>query len=280
VRALAVERDGSALIALARFRDERDLPLVLAALARDGPREGDRWNAQLAAAEFPHPKVRSAVVAVPADHRTDAWYGAVAAYEDAEAATLLEDAWREGGRTADLFEGLRRHRVEPFAPLLLRLWLEARELDEAVLSFLFARDPKGTLDRIERQLLEDVDRAPWNGLDPMLDLLGRERPDRLDPVIAAALAGTDMTSMHALARRAADLKRDAFVEPLFRLFESAAPYHPRYYAAQAILCYGRPDLDRRLAAAVERAQRIQEGEPKERLRALVEKKPRRWADDE
>ncbi len=278
VRQLATGGNPCALIALARYRNEADVPLLLAALTREGARPGDLWIAHTAAAEFPHPKLRPAVVAAAPEVRTSAWCGAVAAYEDAEAATLLEAAWREGAKPYDVFEGVRDHRCDAFLSLFVRLWLEARQLDEDVLAFLYSRDPKGTLDRIEGQLQEHIDRAPFDRVDAMLDLLGRERPDRLEPSIVAALRGTDLPD--ALLRKAAELKREAFIEPLFRLFESGAPYFPRYYAAKAILCYGRPDLDRRLAAALEKAGGIKDGEPGEQLRALVEAKPRVWTDDD
>jgi hypothetical protein len=280
VRALAAGGDGSALIALARYRREGDLPLILAALGRKDAREGDLWNAQLAAAEYPHPKLRPVVSGTPKEQRTSAWYAAVAAYGDGEAAALLDAAWRDGGDARALFEALRDHRADAFAPLLVRLWLESRELDGEALAFLFSRDPQGTLDRIERQLRENVDKAPYDGLAPMLDLLGRERPDRLEPAIAAGLKGRDASAIHVLARKAAELKREAFVEPLFRLFEGNAPYWSRFYAAQAILCYGTPELDRRLAEALERAEGIGEGQPRERLRQLVREKPRAFTDDD
>jgi hypothetical protein len=280
VRQIATGGNRCALIALARYRNEADVPLLLAALTREGARPGDLWIAHTAAAEFPHPRLRPAVVAAAREARTSAWCRAVAAYEDAAAATLVEAAWREGAEPYDVFEGVRDRRCDAFLSLFVRLWLEARQLDEGVLAFLFARDPKGTLDRIEGQIQEHIDRAPFDQVDAMLDLLGRERPDRLEPSIVAALRGTDHLP-DALLHKAAALKRDAFIEPLFRVFESGAlHYSPRYCAAKAILCYGRADLDRRLQEALDKATGIRDGEPKERLVRLLREKPRVWTDDD
>ncbi len=227
VRALAADGNRSARIALARYRNEADVPLLLAALTREGAKPGHLMDAYDAAAEFPHPKLRPVLAAAAGEARKSAWCHAVAAFEDAEAATVLEAAWREGADPRDIFDGVRGRRVEPFAPLFLRLWLEARQLDEAVLAFLFERDPKGTLDRIEQQVTENIDRTPYyDGLTSMLDLLGRERPDRLGPAIVAALAGSDAIAMCDITRKAAELKDDRFVEPLFARSHTARATTP------------------------------------------------------
>jgi hypothetical protein len=279
LRALAEGGDDQALVALARYRNEEDLPLLVAALGRPRAME-ERLDALSAASLFPDPRLFNALAGLeglaletlrgrrPAPARGFCF--AMAAQESEEAARILErlaaaealEDWQRRLQLEMLAEAVAAHRVPAMAPVLWSLWRRGARLDAEDYRLLASLDPERARAEAERSLQapEDLD---GNAIPFLLSLLPREK--QVERIAAALEQGT---LQGAFAARAGEMRDPALVAPLE---EALGHWNPHVYlaAAEALLAYGDAAIEERLHAAVAEHEHLRTGWGGEEMRQLL-----------
>jgi hypothetical protein len=272
IRALAMAGDEDALVALARYRDPEDLPLIEAPLGAESAPYVARLRALTAAKLHAHPALLPVLAALEGEarialegrspHHARFWFEAVAAQRSPKAAALLLRILEPGvpRRSAEILsKALEDEICDANLPVLWRLFEGHGLVSPKVFEFLAAADPERAAGASESRLAGSVSRMPRECFAAMFALLEERRPERVVPLLADALDSSDVHHFPALARLAGAKKDEAFVAPLFS--RVAGETNPHFYlaAAEAILAYGRPDLRERLSRLVDLHEHLRTG---------------------
>lgn len=271
IRKLALHGQGGALVALARYRDERDVRLLLGKL-KLGSREPF-----LAVAIFPHHQffptlvgMHSAFLDVSKSgfwrERTE-YYRAVAAYRTPQAKKLLRSALsaRDGnGRRKYIIEAAFRAIINEPCPeymeLLMAYWddspfpnmsygepAEGPCPQDRLLAAMWQRDPKATLRGMKKHLARDDAPNSYNAVTVMLWLAF----SKLAKAEAIALLNTflrvaqpaqiDLATWYVVKH-----KPESSVPILLQRLTTTDDGCVQIAAAEALLAYKRTDIRRKI----------------------------------
>lgn len=270
------DKNQEALVALAKYQKEQDIPLILENKIGSKPDVGYLFTYR-AICEFPHPDFfplleQNLKQTLTDDHFSTEWrelYKAIANYKNNKAIELLTVPFtqvkHENIREYHIdfvFGALQKYQTPLFDDLLWRLWLTEKKISPDVFKYLSNRNPQRAFNLAKETLLlpEDYDfvndindiehlSSTENLIETMLAVvLNQDRSFALN-VIARNLLIEDISIFQFFADKAAQIKDTIFVEPLFIRLEKDDNPHIYLRAAEALIAYNDKGINKRIAAA-------------------------------
>ena len=258
LRTMARQENGSALLALAKFRKTEDYPLIIES-AKEMPEasyQAIAMNPQPVYFNLLKETLPAMVTTTGYDSETDLYYAAIAAFRSKEAASLLDqalDSTAKGTNAINHF-ALVGNAIAPIADpvfdaLKWRLWSQQDVLDLQSFSRMKALDEEQA-NKLTRQTLGRITyRIPDDLLNAMLADMMLKDPEFTQEVIAGELRKADVSRYEFFAKLAREGRKEVYIEPLLTAVESADNAHIYLPATEAILSYGKEELNQRLIAA-------------------------------
>ncbi|KPJ51830.1 MAG: hypothetical protein AMS16_07325 [Planctomycetes bacterium DG_58] len=296
VRKLAEAGAAGALVALARFGDDADLPVIARQIGADS------FDSLEAVERNPRPALFPILAAMhrhflDMDGRSsemEQYYRAVAAFRTPAAAKLLaavlETPSTHESRSYHIqfaFEAVIAYR-DAYTDLLFRFWessalphlaysgpAEGPYEEDRIIADLWKADSQRTMRVIRSQFgREDFHNHSELALHAMVRVLLRElKPDEAFAVINRGLAAATVHQLPVLAGYAARYRPDSSIPVLFdRLLKPDNP-HVQVSAAQTILAYGRKDLRERMQRLLAEGAIPKNDWGRDRVREILQSPP-------
>ncbi|HEY0976057.1 MAG TPA: hypothetical protein VGE21_01195 [Flavobacteriales bacterium] len=294
------EQDPCALVALAKYHKEEDVPLILDQYVRDLSEEGREVVHPLEAIqEFPHPAFRTTLerhLRSSLDEGLHAreWshlYQAIAQYKDRWALGLLNLPFGAAPKPSTrefrldyLLDALWSVDAPLYDTLLWKLWSEEDRIDRDVLDRLSSRDPERAyrtmkLDVAEASRFRQGMHGSFRSSIPSDSLLAimLERVLERDSAFGVAMIvkhiqDTDVLNFEVFAQAAGRIQDSSFVALLLgRARKESNPYY-LLKAAEALLAYQDPAINRRLLAVMAEKRDLNEAWAGKELFVLLRRK--------
>ncbi|OYV04043.1 MAG: hypothetical protein CFE26_19005, partial [Verrucomicrobiales bacterium VVV1] len=231
LRTLAAAGNGSALLAVAKFRRDEDKPLIIASV-KAHPFECFRCIAMNPQPEYFKvlQEAQQALLAETAWSTTQReFYTAAAAYRNKDSVDLFEKVVNGTDQEIpmrsyhlDFIVSAINAIEEPvYDELKWRLWGELQRINLSNFKRLVALDETRAL-KLTRQTLDSLSREVSNEvLLAMFALISPKDPNYVDGVIANELGKCELTRYSFLADIATKNPKDAYIEPLFKAVETS-----------------------------------------------------------
>ena len=275
VRDLVIkDKNQEALVTLAKYQKERDIPLILKNKIGNKPDDGYFFTYR-AISEFPHPDFfplleRNLKQTLSDDHFSTEWrelYKAIASYENNKAVELLTIPFtqvkHENIREYHIdfiFGALQKFQSPLYDDLLWNIWANEKKISPEAFKYLSAKNPQRAfgLTKETLQLPEDYDFTndlndyenmgnSENLLETMLDIvLNQDRPFAIK-IIGRNLLNEDISTFQFFAGKAAQIKDTSFVGQLFIRLEKDDNPHIYLRAAEALIAFNIKDINKRIA---------------------------------
>jgi hypothetical protein len=297
IRNLVVkENNQSALVRLAKFRREQDIPLIL-----KNRQKGERYNQLFftykAISEFPHfsflPLLRQSLYeAIEKGAWSTEWrelYNAIASYRNDTALQLLKIPFtqvrHENIRQYHIgfvFEAIQKFYSPIYDDLLWQMWENENKITSEVFRLLYSKNPDKAFELSKRSIenagdiyylntaIYSEDReVPINLLDIMIDtILIRDRPYAVR-LINENLEKINVHQFPTFADKALKLKDTSFVMSLFNRLEKEDNPHVYLKAAKVLIAFTDKQINQRIVEVYNRNINLRQGWGGQELAALL-----------
>lgn len=269
LRALASAGNGAALLAVARFQKDEDIPLILSA-AGAYPFECFHCIARNPRPEF----FKVLVEALPAQLAAPTWsntqrefYSAAAAYRNRESAALFarvldgdERAIPMRSRHLDFIGSAINDVEDPvYDELKWRFWGEFGRISPANFRRLSSLDEPRAL-KLTRQTLDHLSwEVPTDVVTAMFARMAVIDPDYVDKVIASELGKCELPRYSFYAGIATQSPKEVFVEPLFKAVETSSNPYLYLPATETLVAYNQDAIRKRLQLAPQKNKVLAKG---------------------
>ncbi len=273
VRALVTEKkDPSAIVTLAKYRREQDIPLIL-----NSKYDDSYYFTFQAIKEFPNPKflpfLEKNMIETFADtHYSNEWatmYAAIANYKNKQALDMLKKPFVEakvtdirGYHINFIFSALEENIVPLYDTLLWNLWENEGKISIKVYKYLSDKNPakaflltKKTLSSFDglyeaNNAVESENESNKENLVVlMLDLaLKQEREFGLE-IIRKNIKEMSVHVFPVFAEKAAELKDKSFIEPLFNRLETEWNAHVYLAVVETLIKFNDPEINKRILSS-------------------------------
>lgn len=269
------DKNQEALVTLAKYQKEQDIPLILKNKIGN-KRDDGYFFTYRAISEFPHPDFfplleQNLKQTLNDDHFSTEWrelYKAIASYKNNKAVELLTIPFtqvkHENIREYHIdfvFGALQKFQSPLYDDLLWNIWAKEKKISPEVFKYLNTKNPQRAFDLTKEtlQLPEDYDFTndmtdyenlsnSENLLETMLDIaLNQDRPFAIK-VIDRNLLNEDISTFQFFAAKAAQIKDTSFVGQLFIRLEKDDNPHIYLRAAEALIAFNSKDINKRIAA--------------------------------
>lgn len=304
IRTLAVdEGDPAALVVLAKYRRQEDVPVILSArdLKSDNGRNKYYYTFK-AIAEFPHPEFLPFLESKLNETLGKRWfsaewptmYAAIAAFRNGEAVRLLRipfdnvrDASQREQHMRFVFQALHAMRDPIFDELLWDLWEYEHLLTRETCEYLFEKDsarafrlttaslrnPDALSDgevstlRYDRKMVSVEEQL----LAMLLDIQMRHDRAAAYEIIRTNIARAGVGTFAAFAKMAHASGDTAFAEPLLQRIAVEDNPHVYLDAIDALLAFRESSINARVLAVCRNNPRLSEGRQAKMLDVLLRK---------
>ncbi len=269
LRALAAAGNGSALLAVAKFRQDQDKPLIIAS-AKAHPFECFRCISQNPQPEYfkvlqeAHPTLLAETTWSTTQRE---FYMAAAAYRNKDSVDLFEKV--VNGTVQEIpmrsyhldfiLSAINDIEERVYDELKWRFWGDLQRINLANFKRLAALDETRAL-KLTRQTLDSLSREVSNEvLLAMFALISPKHPSYVDGVIANELGKCELTRYSFLAGIAMKSPKDAYIEPLFKAVETSD--NPWVYlpATETLVSYKQEAIQKRLLLAPQKNKVLAKG---------------------
>lgn len=269
LRAMAAAGNGSALLAVARFRKDEDKPLIIAA-AKANPFECFRCIARNPQPEFfkvlqdAHPALLAEATWSTTQRE---FYTAAAAYRNRDSAALFERVLNGTEKEIpmrsshlDFISSAIDAAEEPvYDELKWRFWGELGRINPGNFRRLVALDEARAL-KLTRQTLDHLTwDIPTDVVTAMFALMSPKDPGYVDGIIATELGKCELIRYSYFAGIAQRNPKDAYIEPLFKAVETSTNPYLYLPATEALVAYKRDDIQKRLLLAPQKNKILAKG---------------------
>ncbi len=269
LRTLAAAGNGSALLAVAKFRRDEDKPLIIAS-AKTHPFECFHCISQNPQPEYfkvlqdAHPALLAETTWSTTQRE---FYLAAAAYRNKDSVDLFEKVLNGTVQEIpmrsyhlDFIVGAINDIEEPvYDELKWRFWGELQRINLANFSRLVKLDETRAL-KLTRQALDSLSREVSNEvLLAMFALISPKDPSYVDGVIANELGKCELTRYSFLTGIATKSPKDVYIEPLFKAVETSD--NPWVYlpATETLVSYKQDAIQKRLLLAPQKNKILAKG---------------------
>jgi hypothetical protein len=269
LRALAAAGNGSALLAVARFKKDEDKPLILAAV-KTHPLECFRCVAQNPQPEF-FKVLQDAHPALLAESTWSAtqreFYTAAAAYRNRESAALFERVVNGSDQQIPMrkyhldFIGnaINASEDQVYDELKWRFWGELGRISPANFQRLVGLDEARAI-KLTRQTLDHLSwEVPTEVVTAMFALMSPKDPGYVDGVIAAELGKCELPRYSYFASLALQSPKGSYIEPLFKAVETSTNPYLYLPATEALVAYKQDAIQKRLQLAPQKNKALAKG---------------------
>lgn len=276
VRALVIkDKNQEALVTLAKYQKEQDIPLILKNKIGNRPDDGYFFTYR-AISEFPHPDFfplleQNLKQTLSDDHFSNEWrelYKAIASYKNNKAVELLTIPFTQVKHENIkeyhidfVFGALQKFQSPLYDDLLWNIWANEKKISTEVFKYLSAKNPQRAYDLTKEtlQLPEDYDFTndltdyenmgnSENLIETMLNLvLKQDRPFAIK-VIYRNLLNEDISTFQLFAAKASQIQDTSFVGQLFIRLEKDDNPHIYLRAAEALITFNSNDINKRIAS--------------------------------
>lgn len=267
------EKNQSALIMLAKFRREQDIPLILNNRLKED-RYDQLFFTYRAISEFPHAAFlpllkKSLYEAVTKGAWSTEWremYKAIASFKDDTALQLLKAPFTQTKypnikqyHIGFVFEAVQDFYTPIYDELLWEMWEHEKKINPQVFNLLYTKCPEKGFELI-KQTLQNADdfyylntgsyseseEAPVNLLDIMLDtVLARDKPFAI-ALINKNIREINVHQFPTFADKALQLKDTSFVTSLFDRLEKEDNAYIYLKATEVLIAFHDKDINRRI----------------------------------
>ena len=267
------EKNQEALVTLAKYRKERDVPLILKNKTGNEPDDGYFFTYR-AISEFPHPDFfpllkHNLEQTLNDDHYSTEWrelYKAIASYKNEEALELLTIPFTQVKHEEIreyhidfLFGALQKFSSPLYDDLLWKIWATEKMISPKVFKYFSGKDPQRAFELTKETLQspEDFhltnDMNDYENMDDSKNLLemmlGSALTQDWDFAIKAInrnLLSEDISTFQFFAAKAAQIKDTSFVRQLFMRLEKDDNPYIYLKAAEALIAFKNKDINKRI----------------------------------
>ena len=296
----------SALVALAKYRKEQDIHLILnnrekikyeedaltpegSQLAREYKEQGFNYT-YIAISYYPHAEFlplleKNLIKALKNSFWSDEWpnlYRAIASYKNNKALMLLQIPFTQ--ITTD--ETIRKHHLESIydalvtfkAPiydeLFWKLWIKENIINLEGFNYLYSRYPKKTLD-VTKNWLEDPGK-PWDSwefeklINEMLHLIFIKDKDYVVEIIKKNIEVANVPLFKVFADKITEVEdKSIFVEPLFIRLNNESNPHIYLKIVKLLIAYNDDTINKRILDVIGKNNTLKSGWGGEALNNLL-----------
>jgi hypothetical protein len=266
------ESNQSALVTLAKFRKEQDIPLILNNKLK-GKRYDQLFFTYKAISEFPNnaflPLLKTSLKeAIDKGAWSTEWrelYKAIASFKNDTALQLLKTPF-----TQTKHENIRQYHIdfifaavqEFYTPiyeeLLWAMWENEKKINTKVFNLLFPKNPEKAF-QLTKKTIQNADdfyylntsysedeETPVNLLDVMLDtVLNKDRPYAIE-LINKNIRKINVHQFPTFADKALKIKDTSFITSLFDRLKTENNPHIYLKATQVLIAFKDKDISRRI----------------------------------
>ena len=265
-----MENEPSAVILLAKYKKEEDIPLILS----EGQRDNLYYTYQAIAA-FPHPdffpflrrKLEHAMISRQGDSEWRILYQAIASYKNDSAFVLLQipynrltddKNWREH-HLSYVFQAIMKYYSPEFDPLLWSLWENDTYLSEDAFMVLYPKDRNRAFQLAKMTMAHPAEfykttegnnsAGMW---DRIMDLVCRT--DRVNGIelIGKSIAEANVHQFGFFADKALEMGDSSLVSALFDRLEKEWNAHVYLKIIGVLLQFKDPEINSRIGEVVKR----------------------------
>jgi hypothetical protein len=269
LRALAAAGNGSALLAVAKFRQDQDKPLISASV-KAHPFECFRCISQNPQPEYfkvlqeAHPALLAETTWSTTQRE---FYMAVAACRNKDSVNLFEKVVNGSVQEIPMrsyhldfiLSAINDIEAPVYDELKWRFWGELQRINLSNFKRLAVMDEARAI-KLTRQTLDSLSREVSNEvLLAMFALISPKDPGYVDGVIANELGKCELTRYSFLAGIATKSPKDVYIEPLFKAVETSD--NPWVYlpATETLVSYKQDAIQKRLLLAPQKNKILEKG---------------------
>ena len=261
-----------ALLALAEYQREQDIPLIIN--NRDKRERAEYFFTYSAIPRFPHPdflpflqkQLMSSCAEIRFDYEVAKLFSAIASFKSEKAVELLElslDTPKPGAKANYVFDAIDEFFDPVYEDLYWSLWDKEKLLSKTVFTYLWQRDPQRALSIAKRTFHDDIETfrsflglsfAGYASTSPslieiMLDTIATRDMQYAVEIIRTNIDSADVHAFPLFARKAAAIRDESFIQPLFNRLEKDDNAYIYLEAAEALIAYNDPGINKRIVEA-------------------------------
>ncbi len=269
LRTMAAAGNGSSLLAVAKFRQDQDKPLIIAA-AKTHPLECFQCIAENPQPEFFKvlQEAQTALLAETTWSTTQREFdNAAAAYRNRESAALFERVLNGTEQEIPLrsyhldfiFTAISASEEPVYDELKWRFWGESGRINPANFRRLLALDEAHAL-KLTRQTLDHLTSdVPTEVVSAMIALMLPKDPGYVQGFIATELGKCQLIRYSYFVGLASKDLKDAYIEPLFKAVETSTNPYLYLPATEALVAYKQDTIQKRLVLAPQKNKILAKG---------------------
>lgn len=267
IRELVIrDNDQTALVTLAKYQKEQDVELILKNKKKNKTDEDGFFYTYKAISQFPHPDFlplleKKLQKTLDNTHFSTEWrelYKAIASYKNDKAKNLLLVPFTQVKHNNIrkyhidfVFNALQEFKDPIYDDLLWEMWIEENRINSNIFEYLSEKNPTKAFE-LTKENLKNINQFGWKADSLIMTML--ELTLKLDPefgfdVIRTNIKKANVHLFPIFADKAAELKDNSFVEPLFKRLEKEWNAHIYLKAAAALIAYQDTDINQRILAA-------------------------------
>lgn len=264
------ERNQSALVELAKYKREQDIPLILNNKVGNKPDDGFFFTYK-AIAEFPHPTLfpflkKNLLETLEDDHFSTEWrelYKAIASYKNDTAYKILQVPFTEVKHKnikkyhiEFVFEAVQMFYSPIYEPLLWQMWENDKEINLEAFNLLYKKNPERAFLLIKKTI-QNTDSYSADLLNVMLDtILVRDRFFAIE-LINKNIRDVNVHQFSIFADKTLKVKDTSFVTSLFDRLEKEWNAHIYLEATKVLIALNDKDINRRIIEVSKRNLNLQ-----------------------
>ncbi len=280
------ENNQKALIKLAEYQKEQDIPLILNNKTNDTTDESP-YSTFLAIAAFPSPQFfplleknlqRILAQKEPYPDGLYSLYQAIASYKNDTAYKLLhtplttiKEKYSRRNYLKSVFDAVLKYYSPIYEPLLWELWENDKIVDIESFNLLYQKNPERAF-QLTKQAMQDIDDYSSPVLDTMLNALWiKDSLFTLD-IIDKNSRNSDVFRFSAFADKALEIKNISLAAAfLDRLAREDNP-HIYLKATEVLIALKNKDINKQIIAVAKRNPALRKGWGREAFKKLLKKK--------
>jgi hypothetical protein len=264
------ERNQSALVELAKYKREQDIPLILNNKVGNKPDDGFFFTYK-AITEFPHPTLfpflkKNLLETLEDDHFSTEWrelYKAIASYKNDTACKILQVPFTEVKHKnikkyhiEFVFEAVQMFYSPIYEPLLWQMWENDKEINLEAFNLLYKKNPERAFLLIKKTI-QNTDNYSADLLNVMLDtILVRDRFFAIE-LINKNIRDVNVHQFSIFAGKTLKVKDTSFVTSLFDRLEKEWNAHIYLEATKVLIALNDKDINRRIIEVSKRNLNLQ-----------------------
>jgi hypothetical protein len=274
VRELVIkENNQSALIALAKYKRENDIPLILNSKNENEPNEGFYFT-YLAISEFPHssflPLLRKSLYeTLDHTHYSTEWsalYGAIASYKNDTALQLLKIPFTEVKHQYIrqyhinfIFGAIQSFYSSIYDELLWKIWEKEKEINTDVFRILYQKNPQRAFELTKQTIQNNDDFDVLNTttynddgntqvslLEIMLDTIIFQDKSIAIKLLNKGLRESNVHQFSVFADKSFKLKDSSFINSFFIRIKREDNPHIYLKATEILIAYNDKNINKQI----------------------------------